>query len=321
MIIYYKYVIIIVYFIIENPMNENPIAIPSNKKYTWEKINLSKEALEKDIAQIKELDTATVWEKLMDYINHQPGKDKWKSTFEMMALYQRALQLLWYDITVDGLFWGNTLTTLKATQRDNLGFQWKDIDGLPGPKTTEKLIEILQKKGEEKIAAVEKPKEEGPSSDAEISKNKKKPLEKAAAYLDNEGFKKIGDWIYRGPDDDITITIQENSVDYNRDFWRAFGKWDLNAKENGIIQKLSDILKGKEWKITEMKPQEKAYLESEGFIDMGHGVYAGNDIMIMIRNDRVEYTHGYSENSKSRPLTKKEEEIIQKLSEILKRKG
>ena len=74
MIIYYKYVIIIVYFIIENPMNENPIAIPSNKKYTWEKINLSKEALEKDIAQIKELDTATVWEKLMDYINHQPGK-------------------------------------------------------------------------------------------------------------------------------------------------------------------------------------------------------------------------------------------------------
>lgn len=69
-----------------------------------------------------------------------------------------------------------------------------------------------------------------------------------------------------------------------------------------------------------MKPQEKAYLVSEGFIDMGHGVYAGNDIMIMIRNDRVEYTHGYSENSKSRPLTKKEEEIIQKLSEILKRK-
>jgi hypothetical protein len=63
----------------------------------------------------------------------------------MIALYQRALQVLsngkeGESLQVDR----KTHQALLAFQRDVLLFQGKDIDGLPGPKTTKAFLDRLK---------------------------------------------------------------------------------------------------------------------------------------------------------------------------------
>lgn len=118
---------------------------PSGKEYTGEKIKLGKEALQNTISAVEKMDASTVAKELNQYKDIIPGKDNKNNTFEMMALYQRALGLLWYETKVDARFGGDTYTKLKTVQAEKLKFTGNDIDGFPGPKTTKALIELLWK--------------------------------------------------------------------------------------------------------------------------------------------------------------------------------
>ena len=244
-------------------MTENLHTIPLDKKYTWEKINLSKEVLKETIERIKKLDKDEVTEALKEYINHRPGIDTGEGTFEMMALYQRSLQLLWSDITVDALFWRQTYTILKTIQEKKLGFQWKDIDGLPGPKTTTALIEALQKEIEKPKAEVkvpeEKPKEEEkvpeekPKEEEKVPEEKHKEEEKVTdlaitkekkidTFLMTEWYSKNDEWNYVNPDQDLTLNISTWRLVYTRAPIRAFGEWDFSENERRIMLEVSNIL-------------------------------------------------------------------------------
>ncbi len=220
-------------------MAETLVSIPSEKRYTWPKINLPKEALEKDTAEIWKLGGREVIEKLKDYINHQPGKDPWENTFELMALYQRALQLLWYDSTVDALFSRNMYTALKKAQGEKLELTWNDIDGLPGPKTTIKLITALQKNETKKQPKLKT------TLDGEA-------LTIANTFLKGRWFTIVDNpktnnpkKIYHNPNMNMMIQIDGDRVDYLHDLWSNFGqRKELTTEEREIIGRLSKILKG-----------------------------------------------------------------------------
>lgn len=117
---------------------------PSHGEYTKEKKELWKESLQKTIEAVKNMNINQIKEWLKKYKDTKPGSDANENTFEMTALYQRALQLIWYkEIKIDALFGASTYRELKKAQENNLGFKWKSIDGLPGPTTTVALITIL----------------------------------------------------------------------------------------------------------------------------------------------------------------------------------
>ncbi len=118
--------------------------IPSGKKYEGPKYAL-KESLADLTQRIENLTQADVVKGLEKFKNIIPGKSADINTFEMMALYQKAMNYMDYDVTVDGRFGRETFKALTDTQRTNLKFTGDDIDGLPGPKTTEALIKALQK--------------------------------------------------------------------------------------------------------------------------------------------------------------------------------
>ena len=118
---------------------------PSGKEYTGEKVKLWKEALQKTISAVEKMDTTSVVKQLDQYKDVIPGKNSKDNTFEMIALYQRALGLLWHETKIDARFGGDTYKQLKKVQEEKLKFTGTDIDGFPGPKTTKALIELLGK--------------------------------------------------------------------------------------------------------------------------------------------------------------------------------
>jgi hypothetical protein len=144
--IYILYVILIKYLNLKN-MSEIQKAhvFPSGKEYTGEKIKLWKEALQKTINEVEKMDATTVAKKLDQYKDVIPGKESKDNTFEMIALYQRALGLLWNETKIDARFGGDTYKQLKKAQAEKLKFTETDVDGFPGPKTTKALIELLGK--------------------------------------------------------------------------------------------------------------------------------------------------------------------------------
>lgn len=125
-------------------MSEWAKMYPSHGEYTKEKKELWKEALQKTIEAVKNMDINQVKQWLKKYKDTKPGSDANENTFEMTALYQRALQLLWCkEIKIDALFWVSTYRELKKVQEHNLQLKWKSIDGLPGPTTTMALIATI----------------------------------------------------------------------------------------------------------------------------------------------------------------------------------
>jgi hypothetical protein len=129
-------------------MSENPKLYPSPKKYEGPKYDLT-EDLNTLTTRIDALDESGVAKWLEKYIWIIPGKkDGSKNTFEMMALYQKAMKLLPGNQfpDVDARFWPETHKALKIVQKDILNFEKKFCDGLPWPETTEALIIALQSK-------------------------------------------------------------------------------------------------------------------------------------------------------------------------------
>lgn len=118
--------------------------IPSKKEYSGEKIKLWKEALQKTINEVEKMNATEVAQKLDQYKDVIPGKTN-DNTFEMMALYQKALTFLGTKTKIDSRFGTETHTNLKTVQAEKLKFTGTDTDGLPGPKTTKALITELGK--------------------------------------------------------------------------------------------------------------------------------------------------------------------------------
>jgi hypothetical protein len=150
--------------------------VPSTREYKGDKINLSNEAVKKIIDEVKDMNAMQVAEKLGKYKNTIPGKNKDDNTFEMMALYQRALTLLWTATSLDARFGAQTYSNLKIVQASKLGLKWKEADGFPGPNSTNAIIRILweqattkqpvpktheEKKPAVSISVVQKPESKG----------------------------------------------------------------------------------------------------------------------------------------------------------------
>jgi hypothetical protein len=77
---------------------------------------IMKDTLIELITHINILDAITVADKLEKYRDIIPGKSKDTNTFEMIALYQRAIQLFDSVIIVDGRFHTKTHSELKKIQ-------------------------------------------------------------------------------------------------------------------------------------------------------------------------------------------------------------
>lgn len=124
---------------------ENPAYRPSDSVRQLPKANLTKEAFENMKTQIAWywLDTVIAWLRDLNGIKSSNADNG----FLMIWLYQRALWLINgnNDLACDCRFWPATFDALKKVQGWILGCRWWEIDGLPGPKTTKKLIEALEK--------------------------------------------------------------------------------------------------------------------------------------------------------------------------------
>ncbi len=190
-------------------MSEIARMTPSQGEYKKERIHLWKEVLKNLIDDIDGLSTKDVIDKLDKYKEVKPWIDKNSNTFEMIALYQKSLQLLWSVKVgkVDALFWWATHRELKEIQEKKLGLKWKDIDGLPGPTTTKKLIKELQK--------LEKPVEK-PTPPASLEKPKaieNSRVKEVDIYLTStEKYKNDGNWKYTSTDGNHTILVSDTTV-------------------------------------------------------------------------------------------------------------
>ena len=106
--------------------------IPSGKKVDGPRYAVSPSELKVLVESISKLDSKGVAEALKRYEGIIPGKDKTKNTFEMMALYQHAINLLGgTGLTVDARFGPKTRQALLTIQGEKLGLAGGDVDGLP----------------------------------------------------------------------------------------------------------------------------------------------------------------------------------------------
>lgn len=120
------------------------VYIPSNEKFNWEQKNISKEVLRSTVDKVQKMNASEVLTWLDKYKDINLWHDTTSDTnsFEMVALYQRAINLSWWSVTIDGRFWTKTYTALKSFQ-ETLWITGVDKDGFPGNKTTAKIIEQL----------------------------------------------------------------------------------------------------------------------------------------------------------------------------------
>lgn len=202
-------------------MSETLKTFPKKNVYIWETIDFWKKALQETIEEVKSLDANQTMERLSKYKTTKPGLDSKDNTFEMMALYQRALQLLTSSSTlaIDARFGTDTYKALMKTQKETLKFTWKEADGLPGPKTTTALINALWEKSTKPV---------------EIIIEKETDTDRAKSYLtDTEKYKDNHDWTFTDPTWNVTITIQGDDATMERNTLRKFKLG--GTKEDSII--------------------------------------------------------------------------------------
>lgn len=229
---------------------------PHGREYT-EKVALWKEVLKTTIDTIKDADAKQAIELLAKYKDMIPGQTKQDTnSFEMIALYQRSIQLLWdgKNPSVDALFWPATFEQLKKIQSEKLGLSWKDVDGLPGPITTNAIIKAFEKSPGIQTTQPDSikngksswgsPLETGESlvqaeSWAEVVQLT--PAEKADKFLKAEGFTKNEKWEYIGPDKDLTLVIKNWVVEFTRSLGRVFGSWELSDAEKRITLEVAKL--------------------------------------------------------------------------------
>jgi len=223
-------------------MSEIARMTPSQGEYKKEKYILWKESLEKTIEEVKNLSSKDVSERLKKYENTIPGATK-ENTFEMMALYQRALQLLWFkEIWITARFRTETFTTLEKAQSTKLGM--KKGDGFPGPKTTKALIEAL-KKLDTPVQAKAVPTENGEKIKIdEIIGNAKKNsmisrMSSAESFYNGSSPALIDYAIIKQPDGEFFL-YDKPSIDWIRTVYRTNNKYTM----------ISSASVDKEWKIT-----------------------------------------------------------------------
>ena len=134
----------------DTPTKVTPWGWPWN----WEVLGMLKKEKQSIIESVKQLTPEELSLRLEAFrdinlgVNLDPSlKKSWKTTFEMVALYQRALQILGKNtqtLKVDTHFWDLTHQALLAYQKDTLKFTWKNLDGLPGTNTTKAILEKLK---------------------------------------------------------------------------------------------------------------------------------------------------------------------------------
>lgn len=227
-------------------MSEAIHMTPSHGEYKKEKYILWKEVLKNLIVDVDKLSAKEVSEKLNTYSETKPW-DKNSNTFEMMALYQKSLQLLWSKEVkkVDALFGWDTFKWIKEIQEKNLGFKWRDIDGLPGPTTTKALIKELQKRDtpvQEKVVPAEN------TENAKISEligNAKKKsdivyLTWAGSFYNGSSPTSIEYAVVKQLDGEFYL--YDKPVGWIRTIYRTDGKYTLISSATV-----------KEWNITQLK--------------------------------------------------------------------
>lgn len=116
--------------------------LPSKKEYTWPLSNTS-EGLEKMNARIATMNALEAQDALIKYAweDFMPVNEK-TNMLEMMALYQKALTILGKNLKVDGFFGAKTRKVLQEFQKEN-GLV---ADGIPGERTTAKILSKLSEK-------------------------------------------------------------------------------------------------------------------------------------------------------------------------------
>jgi hypothetical protein len=217
-------------------MSEILKTVPHQKEYNWAKIELWKEALKKTIEEVKSLDAKQTMDRLWKYKTTKPGLDSKDNTFEMMALYQRAIQLLWDGITpaINARFGTDLYKSLMKAQKDILKFTWKDgkiADGLPGPTTTTALIKALGELQATKPTEV-------------ITEEKETPTDRAKSYLTvTEKYKNNLDWTFTNPTWDVVITIQGDDATMERGIVRKYTKFGATKEDNIILWRVKVLLK------------------------------------------------------------------------------
>ena len=107
--------------------------IPSGKKSVdGPRYAVSPPELKTLIENVSKLDSKGVANALNKYKDTIPGKDATQNTFEMIALYQHAINLLGATgLTVDARFGPKTRQALLTIQGEKLGLAGGDVDGLP----------------------------------------------------------------------------------------------------------------------------------------------------------------------------------------------
>ncbi len=171
---------------------------PSLKVFTWDKVDLTKEALAKSLEDIKKMTPAEVKTNLEKYtsINFNTKDVNSKTnTLEMTALYQRSLNILWYKTDIDARFGPTTRTNLKSAQEQKLNIKGKDADGLPGPTTTAALITALGKNDTSIEVIIEDT-----------------PIKKAKKLLSQNWYIEQPDWIYRNTISNTILQIDGNKI-------------------------------------------------------------------------------------------------------------
>ncbi|NRH20544.1 peptidoglycan-binding protein [Candidatus Gracilibacteria bacterium] len=158
-----------------------------------------------------------------------------KNSAAHIIAYQKALNLLGISVGTDGIYGTKTRDALIKFQTEQ---KLAKPNGIPGEKTVEKLIEALKGK-------IPKPAEKPAVKVAEAVSVKETPEQKIDTFLRREGYDRDESGNYVNPDKDLTITIRDKDVDYNRTFGRRLRMGELNITERRILAEVSEILKSK----------------------------------------------------------------------------
>lgn len=239
---------------------------------------IMKDALIQLTTRISTYNAPTVADELEKYRDTIPGKSKDTNTFEMIALYQRAMQLFDSTITVDGRFSTKTYSELKNIQ-SSFGFIEKNkkkiipsegvMDGFPGPITTKVIIAHLRSLTPSvplhiasKIQTTETI-----ASEKEVQKNIKtteietkdihyvladsnweplprlpEPWQSIHDLMTANNFIKQANWSYLNEASSLTITIQDGKVistlGMSRWWWKI--RW-LNQSEKWLTTEIAKI--------------------------------------------------------------------------------
>lgn len=159
-----------------------------------------------------------------------------KNSAAHITAYQKALNLLGIPVTIDGMYGTKTRNALIQFQVEQ---KLPKTNGVPWKKTVEKLIEALKWKIPKPVEKPVTPKV------SEVVPVKETPEQKIDTFLRREWYDRDESGNYVNLDKDLTITIRDGDIDYNRTFGRRLRMWELNSNEKRILGEISEILKSK----------------------------------------------------------------------------